>query len=128
MSYLDLVFANAHSAMNNIVVHMNTGSSSVSEGKKPVKNSESVSSSEQGESVSSSEEESKFKQDRADASLERYAKMKQYNTQYREGSFIYNRFDVTMLSALRLCIERQFSDYPLFKDLNSTPQHEEVRR
>lgn len=47
MSYLDLVVANAKSAMGNLVIYMNTGSSSVSEGKKPVKVSESVPLSKQ---------------------------------------------------------------------------------
>jgi hypothetical protein len=47
MSYLDQVLANASSVTDNIIVYMNTGSSSVSEGKKPVKDSESVPLSEQ---------------------------------------------------------------------------------
>ena len=56
LSYLDLVVANAKSAMSNIVVYMNTGSSSVSEGKKPVKASELV--------PLSKEDKSKVKQDK----------------------------------------------------------------
>lgn len=51
MSYLDLVIANAKSAMSNLVIYMNTGSSSVSEAKNPFNTSDKPESSKSKETI-----------------------------------------------------------------------------
>lgn len=76
LSYLDLVVANAKSAMSNIVLYMNTGSSSVSEGKKPVKVSESVPLSKQAKP--------KAKQDKQD----KLRTIAEYGMELDENSYI----------------------------------------
>jgi len=70
VSYLDLVVANARSVMDNIIVYMETGSSSVSQGNKRVKYSESVPLSEQdiSEQDISEQGESKVSQDISEVS------------------------------------------------------------
>lgn len=110
LSYLDLVVANAKSAMSNIVLYMNTGSSSVSEGKKPVKVSEPV--------PLSKEDKSKAKQDKLRTVTE-------YGNDLDENSYI-PKLSASIRENLTPYMIQHMSENPITELKDEDEQEEEA--